>query len=108
MRHIAIIGAGITGITTAYALATRGYAVTVIERHRYPAEETSFANGGQLSASNAEVWNHWSNVVKGVGWMLRADAPLLFNLRPGWRKYTWMAQFLRRISRHPPTGSLQA
>ena len=97
MRHIAIIGAGITGVTTAYALATRGYAVTVIERHRYPAEETSLANGGQLSASNAEVWNHWSNVVKGVGWMLRADAPFLFNPRPGWRKYTWMAEFLRHI-----------
>ena len=97
MHHIAIIGAGITGVTTAYALATRGYAVTVIERHRYPAEETSFANGGQLSASNAEVWNQWSNVGKGIGWMLRADAPLLFNPSPGWRKYTWMAEFLRHI-----------
>ena len=29
--------------------------------------------------------------------MLRADAPLLFNPRPGWRKYTWMAEFLRHI-----------
>ena len=29
--------------------------------------------------------------------MLRADAPFLFNPRPGWRKYTWMAEFLRHI-----------
>jgi D-amino-acid dehydrogenase len=97
MRHIAIIGAGITGVTTAHALLRRGYSVTVLDRHRYPASETSFANGGQLSASNAEVWNHWSTIFKGLAWMLRKDAPLLVNPRPGWRKYTWMAEFIRHI-----------
>lgn len=55
MKTIAVIGGGITGVTTAYALAKRGFAVTLFERHRYAAMETSFANGGQLSASNAEV-----------------------------------------------------
>ena len=58
MKTIAVIGGGITGATTAYALAQRGFAVTLIERHRYSGMETSFANGGQLSASNDEVWNH--------------------------------------------------
>ena len=43
MTHILVIGAGITGVTTAHALIERGYEVTVIERHRYPAMETSFA-----------------------------------------------------------------
>ncbi|ECE6961960.1 FAD-dependent oxidoreductase, partial [Salmonella enterica subsp. enterica] len=70
MTHIAIIGAGITGVTTAYALARQGYSVTVFDRNRYAAMETSFANGGQLSASNAEVWNSWSTVLKGMKWML--------------------------------------
>ena len=55
MQHIAIIGAGITGVTTAYALLNRGYSVTVFDKHRYAAMQTSFANGGQLSASNAEA-----------------------------------------------------
>jgi hypothetical protein len=32
--------------------------------------ETSFANGGQLSASNAEVWNSWGTVLKGLKWMM--------------------------------------
>lgn len=55
MPSIAIIGGGITGVTTAYALTRRGFSVTLFERHRYPAMDTSFANGGQLSASNAET-----------------------------------------------------
>ena len=77
MKRIAVIGGGITGITTAYTLAKRGLDVTVYEKHRYAAMETSFANGGQLSASNAEVWNNWQTVMKGIKWMSRRDAPLL-------------------------------
>jgi D-amino-acid dehydrogenase len=97
IRHIAVIGAGITGVTTAYALIEKGYAVTVFDRHRYAAMETSFANGGQLSASNAEVWNHWSTVWKGMAWMLKRDAPLLVNPTPSWHKLSWFAEFVGNI-----------
>lgn len=97
MKHIAIIGAGITGVTTAYALLQRGYQVTVLDRNRYAAMMTSFANGGQLSASNAEVWTQLSTVLKGIRWMFRRDAPLLVNPRPEWHKYSWMAEFIGNI-----------
>lgn len=97
MSRIAIIGAGITGVTTAYALAQRGHLVTVFERHRYAAMETSFANGGQLSVSNAEVWNNHATVLKGLRWMFTRDAPLLLNPRPSWHKYSWIGEFLRQI-----------
>jgi len=97
MKTIAVIGAGITGVTTAYALARRGFTVTLFEKHRYPAMETSFANGGQLSASNAEVWTHWSTLVKGLKWMLKSDAPLLVNPRPSWHKLSWFAEFIASI-----------
>ena len=100
MKTIAIIGGGITGVTTAYTLARRGFRVTLFERRRYLAMETSFANGGQLSASNAEVWNHWSTVLKGLKWMLRPDAPLLVNPRPSWHKLSWFAEFLAAIPRY--------
>ncbi|MEM1287549.1 MAG: D-amino acid dehydrogenase [Pseudomonadota bacterium] len=93
-RKIAVIGAGITGVSVAYALVKRGFNVTVFDRNRYPAMDTSFANGGQLSASNAEVWNHPSSVRKGLKWLLKKDAPLLFNLTPSWHKYSWMAEFM--------------
>jgi len=58
---------------------------------------TSFANGGQLSASNAEVWTQTSTVIKGLKWMLRKDAPLLVNPRPDWHKVSWMAEFVSNI-----------
>ena len=94
MKTIAVIGGGITGVTTAYALAKRGFSVTLFERHRYAAMETSFANGGQLSASNAEVWTHWSTILKGIKWMLKSDAPLLVNPTPTWHKLSWFAEFI--------------
>ncbi|AIJ45220.1 D-amino acid dehydrogenase [Comamonas testosteroni] len=97
MKTIAVIGGGITGVTTAYALARRGFSVTLFEKQRYAAMETSFANGGQLSASNAEVWTHWSTIVKGLKWMLKSDAPLLLNPKPGWHKISWFCQFLAAI-----------
>lgn len=100
MKSIAVIGGGVTGVTTAYALAKRGFAVTLFEKHRYAAMETSFANGGQLSASNAEVWTHWSTILKGLKWMLKSDAPLLVNPRPTWHKLSWFAEFIASIPRY--------
>ena len=94
MKQVAVIGAGITGITTAYYLAQAGYKVTVYEQEPHAAMRTSFANGGQVSVSNSEVWTTWSNVKKGIRWMFRKDAPLL--MRPGldWAQWRWIAKFL--------------
>ena len=96
-KSFVVIGGGITGITTAYALIKRGYNVTLIVRQRYAAMETSFANGGQLSASNAEVWNHWSTIYKGMKWIFKKDAPLLVNMKPSWHKMSWFAEFIAAI-----------
>ena len=97
MAHIAIVGAGITGVTTAYALLDYGHRVTLFERQRYAAMETSFANGGQLSASNAEVWNHPSTLAKALGWIFKSDAPLQLNPKPSWHKYSWLAEFVGQV-----------
>jgi D-amino-acid dehydrogenase len=98
--RVAVIGAGITGTTTAYNLAKRGCVVTLFDKHPYAAMETSFANGGQLSASNAEVWNSWSTVLKGIKWMFTPGAPLLVNPTPSWHKLSWMAEFIAAIPRN--------
>ena len=46
---VAVIGAGVVGLATAYALARRGRRVLLLDRAPGPALETSFANGAQLS-----------------------------------------------------------
>jgi D-amino-acid dehydrogenase len=54
--RIAVLGAGLAGITTAWCLAQDGHEVTVLERSRRIADEASGANGGIVSASRAFPW----------------------------------------------------
>ena len=53
---VAVIGAGIIGITTAYELAVDGHEVTVFERRGAAAEETSFANAGVVAPGSVTPW----------------------------------------------------
>ena len=94
MKSIAIIGAGIAGLLPAYYLAKSGYRVTVYEQESYPAMRTSYANGGQVSVSNSEVWTTWANVLKGLKWILKKDAPLLIRPSLDWDKASWLGKFI--------------
>jgi len=60
-----IVGGGLLGLSSAYALQKRGASVRVIEAREGVGLETSFANAGMLHASVAAPWNH-----PGVGWEL--------------------------------------
>jgi D-amino-acid dehydrogenase len=94
MKKVAVIGAGIAGILAAYYLSKAGHKVIVLEQESYPAMRTSYANGGQVSVSNSEVWTTWSNIRKGIKWMFQKDAPLLIRPAPSWSKIKWMSKFL--------------
>ena len=77
---IAIVGAGIIGVTTAYELAADGHEVTVFERHGAAALETSFANAGQLSFGYACPWAAPGIPRKAIKWMF--DEHPALTIRP--------------------------
>ena len=92
--RVVVLGAGVVGVTAAWYLAHDGHEVTVVDRNEGPALETSFANGGQISASYAEPWANPEAPAKILKWLGREDAPLLFRLRLDPRQWRWGLQFL--------------
>ncbi len=92
---VAIVGTGVAGLTTAYFLVKKGYEVDLFDRNKLVASECSYANGGQISVCNAEVWNTWDNIIHGLSWLRKADAPLSLRLDVlGWNKIKWLASFI--------------
>jgi glycine/D-amino acid oxidase-like deaminating enzyme len=69
--HVIVLGAGVTGLTTAHCLAGDGHRVTVVDRAQGPGLSASFANGGQLS------YNYVAP--------LAAPSALMRSISPGWR-----------------------
>jgi D-amino-acid dehydrogenase len=95
---VVVLGAGVVGVCTAYYLSQAGLAVTVIDRQPGAARETSFANGGQISANHATPWAGPSTPWRALKWLGRTDAPLLLHLRWDPELFTWLWHFLRNCT----------
>jgi D-amino-acid dehydrogenase len=91
---VAVLGAGVIGVTAAWYLRRDGHEVLVIDRQPAAAQETSFANGGQISVSHAEPWANPHAPLKALQWLGREDAPLLFRLRADPALWAWGLRFL--------------
>lgn len=92
--HVLVMGAGVVGTTTAWYLRKAGHEVTVLERRAGAGEETSYANGGQISVSHAEPWANPQAPLKILQWLFKDDAPLLFRLRRDPAQWRWGLRFL--------------
>lgn len=93
---IVVVGAGIIGVTTAYELATRGHEVTLLDGRTGAGLETSYANGGQLSASEVAPWAGPEVPWLVLRWLGRADAPFRLKLKADTEQWTWLLRFLMR------------
>tara|TARA_B100000315_G_scaffold260099_1_gene319274 strand:+ start:1420 stop:2670 length:1251 start_codon:yes stop_codon:yes gene_type:complete len=91
---VVILGAGVVGVTAAYYLQKDGHEVTVVDRQDGAGLETSFANGGQISPSQAYPWAAPEVPFLMLKWLGRNDAPLLYRMRLDPRLWIWSLQFL--------------
>ena len=95
MTHIAVLGAGVIGVTTAWYLRKAGYDVTVIERESAAGMQTSFASGGQISVSHAIPWSNPKAPIQVLRGLFSEDAPLAYRLRADKTQFKWVVQFLQ-------------
>ncbi|WP_370630096.1 D-amino acid dehydrogenase [Xenophilus sp. Marseille-Q4582] len=96
--HVIVLGGGVIGTTTAYYLARAGARVTVLERQDGVAQETSFANAGQVSPGYSTPWAAPGIPLKALKWMFQKHAPLAIRPDGSLFQLRWMAQMLRNCS----------
>ena len=89
--RVAVIGAGIVGVTTAFELASDGHQVTVFERRASVAEETSFGNAGVVAPGYVTPWAAPGMPAKVLRHLLSRHAPvrLARPLAPGQLGWIW-------------------
>ena len=106
--EVIVVGGGLAGLASAYALHEAGYAVRVLERREDVALETSFANGGILTPSMPDPWNapgvHWQL----LRWLGREDAPMLLRPSRVLSYLGWGLQFLAASAPRSYEASMRA
>ena len=93
--RIAVIGAGIVGVTTAYELARDAHQVTVFERRGSVAEETSFANAGVVAPGYVTPWAAPGMPAKVLRHLLSRHAPVRLAMPPGAGQWGWIWRWWR-------------
>jgi D-amino-acid dehydrogenase len=92
--HVCVIGAGIIGATTAYALSKDGWSVTVIDSESAAGMKASYANGAQLSYSYVEPLASSNTFRKIPLWLLSRDSPIRWQPQFSLRHIKWLMQFI--------------
>lgn len=93
--RIAVIGAGIIGVTTAYELARDGHEVSVFERRGTAAEEASFANAGLAGPGYVTPCAAPGMPARVIGQLLSRYAPIQIGLPLSGREMAWMWKWYR-------------
>lgn len=98
MSTTVVVGAGLIGVSTAFALARRGVAVTIVDQQDGPGQGASNANGGMLTPSMADPWNApgvWRDLLR---WYGRDNAPMLLRTKAIPSLAGWGLRFLSATS----------
>lgn len=106
--HVCVVGAGIIGLSTAYALQQAGYQVTILDRATQPAMGASGGNGAQLSYSYVQPLADpgiWASLPK---LLLDKDSPLRFELKADPQQWSWGMRFLGACNTQTSHASTRA
>jgi D-amino-acid dehydrogenase len=95
---VAVLGAGVVGVATAYWLARDGHEVTLVERRAKAAEEASFGNGGLISPSDAYAWASPDALKMAVKSLYTPDMGIEYQIRLDPRLWLWSLRFLAQCT----------
>ena len=98
--HVAVIGAGVVGVTCAYELAAAGHQTTVYERRGSVAAETSYANAGVLAPGYVTPWAAPGMPWKVLSQLLRRHTPVRLGGLNALQHLPWVWQWWRACDLH--------
>jgi D-amino-acid dehydrogenase len=93
--RVIVVGAGIIGVCTAYALRRAGHDVTVLERRSGVAQEASFANAGVLAPGYVGPWAAPGMPRKVLAHLFRAESPVVFRPAASPALWRWLRRWWR-------------
>jgi D-amino-acid dehydrogenase len=95
---VIVLGSGVIGTSAAFYLAHAGHEVTVVDRQRAPALETSHANAGEVSPGYSAPWAGPGVPVKAIQWLLMHHRPLVIRPRLDPAMWRWGLAMLRNCT----------
>ena len=96
-KRVAVIGAGVVGVSTAIWLQRAGFEVVLIDREG-PAAGTSYGNGGVLVPSGIMPVNSPGLLKNAPGMLMNPDSPLFLSWSYLPKMLPWLVSYIRRAN----------
>ena len=96
--RVLVLGGGVIGVSSAWYLARAGHEVVVVDRQPAVAQETSFANAGQISPGYASPWAAPGVPLKAIKWLLMHHSPLVIKPMLDPAMWRWGLSMLRNCT----------
>lgn len=94
MKHVLIIGGGISGLCSAYYLVKEGYQVSILDKNDLT-NGASFINAGYIVPSHFISMAAPGMITKGLKWMFNSSSPFYIKPRLDTEFFKWALHFKR-------------